>query len=204
MRKIISVIITSVILLMTAISYAEDNKLPEQHTTPEKITLYQQPNVKSVTTSAIETSRPIIPIFTQGEWTKVADPSNGNVGWVQNEILKKQGLPTVKTTMQSVRSSDGSGYKLMESFSGGKPIDQKQMDELLQKWQVKREQMQKVFNQVLQENAKTLGALAKELQDPNLQIPLLLPVLQPVVIIPNKAEGFVAKPVSAKEETSSK
>lgn len=160
-------------LLMFSTSYAETKS-------DGKITLYQQPDVKSAVVEVITSSQAIMPIFTQGEWTKVADPGNGNVGWVSNEALKQQRIPMVKTITQNVNSPNGSGYKIMQ-FGSSQPFDQKQMDDMIKNWQAQQGNVQRMFSQMLEQSAANLNTLAKQMQQQNIQLPMIIPL----VVVPD-------------------
>jgi hypothetical protein len=52
--------------------------------------MYDQPQNNAKVTGTIDTSKGIMPIYTpQGDWVKIADPRNGNVGWVKKSDLTK-------------------------------------------------------------------------------------------------------------------
>ncbi len=114
---------------------------------------------------------------------KVADPSNGNVGWVSNETLKQQQVPMIKAVTQTLNLPNApnvTGYKLMQ-FGSSTPLDQKQIDEMMKNWQTQQTNLQHMLGQLLQQNATTLNNLAKEVQQQNIQLPMILPV----IVMPN-------------------
>lgn len=175
MRKIIASLIALLLTAAVGSAYADTKPV-------EQISLYQQPDAKSAVAGTIAPGQAIMPIFTQGEWTKIADPSNGNVGWVSNATLQQYRMPQVKTITQSTTTPNGSGYKVMQ-FGGTMPFDQKQLDELMKNWQAQQGNMQRVFGQMLEQSAVNLEALAKEMQKQNFQFPMIVPL----VVMPNNA-----------------
>jgi len=70
LKKIFLILIS---LFFTSLSYAQN------------ISLYDQPNGNAKVIGKIDTASGIIPIFKPqtGDWVKVADPRNGNVGWIK-------------------------------------------------------------------------------------------------------------------------
>lgn len=196
MQKTLRFFLTLSISLFVFNAYAEANK-PVAAPTPTSLSLYQQPDTKSPVVGSIPANQPIMPIFTQGQWTKIADPSNGNVGWVSNDTLKQQGIPYTKIITQSLNGPNQTGSKTVE-YMGPVPVNEQQMSEAMKKWQTQRNQIQSRFNQILQQNIKALDALSKEIQDPDFQFPMVIPVLQPVVVMPNKPLDKMVVPAEAK------
>jgi SH3-like domain-containing protein len=75
------------------------------------INLYDQPDEKAKVIGTVDLSAGIIPILTpkEGSWIKVADPRNGNVGWIKsNEMNADGGNPSAVTFTQRV-INNGSG-----------------------------------------------------------------------------------------------
>lgn len=58
------------------------------------ITMYEQPAANAKSIGALDSESGIITIFTpkNSEWTKVADPRNGNVGWIKNSDMGNAGF----------------------------------------------------------------------------------------------------------------
>lgn len=53
------------------------------------LNLYDQPKTDAKVVGKIDTESGFVPIFTPkpGDWMKVGDPKNGNVGWIQTKQL---------------------------------------------------------------------------------------------------------------------
>jgi len=67
------------------------------------LSLYQNPDSKSNVIASVKEGQAIIPIFHHGEWIKVGDPSNGNVGWVTQAALEKSGYPQVSMSISGTQ-----------------------------------------------------------------------------------------------------
>jgi transcription termination factor NusB len=67
------------------------------------LSLYQNPDSTSNVIASVKEGQAIIPIFKKDDWVKVGDPSNGNVGWVSNDELKKSGFPQVSMQISGSR-----------------------------------------------------------------------------------------------------
>ncbi len=67
MRTIRSSIIAAMLMLIASLAYADEKPA-------DKISLYQTPDAKSAVVGVIATGQPMMPIFTQGEWTRLQIP----------------------------------------------------------------------------------------------------------------------------------
>lgn len=76
LRKFLLTVILS--LVVSSVAFAQS------------ISLYDQPDQNAKVVGTADLSSGIIPIYTpkEGAWIKVADPRNGNVGWVKMSDLK--------------------------------------------------------------------------------------------------------------------
>jgi hypothetical protein len=59
------------------------------------LSLYQNPDSTSNVIGTVKEGQAIIPIFNRGDWIKVGDPTNGNVGWVTKDMLQKSSYPQI-------------------------------------------------------------------------------------------------------------
>lgn len=57
---------------------------PSLTSTP-KVALYAKPNAKSKIVGRVKPWHHLVPIYAQGEWIEVGDPSNGMVGWINKK-----------------------------------------------------------------------------------------------------------------------
>jgi len=103
------------------------------------ITLYEQPKVDAKAVGTVDSNNGIILIFTpkDSQWIKVADPKNGNVGWIKQSDLAtgtKNNNASVSVTQRFV--STGSTpqtfqiiYNGPQSFTHTESVTLKQMEE---------------------------------------------------------------------------
>src|SRR5579862_7993253 len=80
MKKLVAVFL---LLGMSSICYAKSLKL------------YDEPKADAKVVGTVESDKGIITIFSpskESEWVKVADPRNGNVGWVRSSEMKGIGI----------------------------------------------------------------------------------------------------------------
>lgn len=86
------------------------------------INLYQDPKTNAPVVGQIDPAKGIMPIFTpQGStWVKVADPSNGNVGWIQQKDLN---LPSGTSMSIQQKTVDANGKESNLLMQMGKPLN---------------------------------------------------------------------------------
>jgi hypothetical protein len=70
----------------------------------KEINIYEQPKLDSKIVAKVDLAAGIIPIFApkNSEWMKIADPKNGNVGWIQSSELKDAGAASYTFTQQVI------------------------------------------------------------------------------------------------------
>lgn len=125
------------------------------------IQLFEQPNAQSKIIATIPQGQPIIPIYTEKDWTKIADPSNGNVGWVNNETLTQQGMVFTKTITKSVSAPNEKGTQVI-NYSGNQAFDEKQVQELMDNWQKTQENFSKTFNQMMNQGIEDINRFLQQ------------------------------------------
>ena len=108
------------------------------------LSLYQNPDSKSNVIASVKEGQAIIPIFHHGDWIKVGDPSNGNVGWVTKEALQKSGYPQVSM-----------------SVSGTK--DPKEVQKMMDKIQKQQEEFQASISHYMQQSTENMTKLNQNL-----------------------------------------
>lgn len=114
------------------------------------VTLRQEPSAEAKSVGVVDLSKGIVPIFTpkDSDWVKVADPTNGNVGWIKQNEFKNANSASIQVNQQSVGPNgkvEDSGF----SLHVGKPIDMNDP-----KVQANIKEMKKLQTKV-QENMKT-------------------------------------------------
>lgn len=86
------------------------------------LSLRQEPNATSPVIATVDTAKGIMPIYSPkgSDWIKIADPSNGNVGWIKQSELSQANTASVMMKQETI-SSDGksTGYTVQV----GKPMD---------------------------------------------------------------------------------
>ncbi len=108
------------------------------------LSLYQNPDSKSNVIATVKEGQAIIPIFTQGDWIKVGDPTNGNVGWVSKDTLQKSGYPQMSVQISGSR-------------------DPKQAKEIMDRIEKQQQQFQASISHYMQQNVENMTQLNQNL-----------------------------------------
>ena len=175
MKILVSMLIF--LLIITATAFADPSIA-----TSKGITLYEQPDSKSKVVGTIAAGNALIPIFRQNNWLKVADPSNGNVGWVSNETLSQPNLPIIRTFSQTI-IRPGSQNNPMLPANALPSIDEQQVQEFLRNWQVQQKNMGQALNQLFNQSIVNFNTLLRTFNEQEAQF-ANSPLLQPVQVTP--------------------
>lgn len=156
MKKIILFIITSLFFCNT---WAETSS-------SQAIELHEQPDPKSKIVGTIAPNEALIPIFSKDHWLKVADPNNGNVGWISDEVFKQQNIPYIKIYTQKMGNPNSSSYQIIQYSGNTLPAEMNpQINQFLKNWQVQQQTMQQVFSQLLNQGMSNLNAMVQYLNE---------------------------------------
>jgi len=77
--KILATIIISCLLSFSTIAFSKKTSAP--------IKLLTSPNAKAKVIAIIPSGTPVMPIFQNKTWVKIANPKNGDVGWIKESNL---------------------------------------------------------------------------------------------------------------------
>ena len=146
----------------------------------KSINLYEEPKSDSKIVGTIDPSAGIVPIFTpkQGDWVKVGNPNNGNVGWVKSNDLAQSG-----------KTSNGFSFTQKIESTGNEPgtyviklgipttLTKEQMDALYKQIQTQQAVIQQNVQKIIQEifNNNQTGSTVG------------FPIVMPVVVVPTNA-----------------
>lgn len=143
----------------------------------KNINLYDQPKADAKVVGTIDSDTGIIPIFTPKDnkaWVKVADPRNGNVGWIKNSDIDTGATSGFTFTQHTISSGKGPGT--YQVFQFGTPNQQ-----------ISPEQAQKMINQIQARQQAIQEDTAKMMQDIYKSMDLSnFPVIMPVIVLPQQ------------------
>tara|TARA_R110000868_G_scaffold400383_1_gene674730 strand:- start:786 stop:1361 length:576 start_codon:yes stop_codon:yes gene_type:complete len=145
------------------------------------IEMYEQPKSGSKAVGKIDSASGIMIIFSPKDnkaWTKVADPKNGNVGWVKTSELGHDGF-----SYSVVTTGDGAGsYRVFQYGSGIDMTSPKKVQDDFTRMQLRQQTMQRDMQHMMNDMFNSFYYPA--------------PFIMPVLVVPEKS--MQAKPVKAK------
>lgn len=161
-------VVTLTIFLTPALSFANS------------IDLRAEPNDQAKVTGTIDLSAGIIPIYTpkDSQWVKVADPRNGNTGWVKASALKDSNGNVISFSQQI--SDNGSGQSIQMLQTGGNQLTPDQKKKLEAQLQQQEQTAKETLMKAQKSIAEVMEGLKKMYQQ-QLQImeqsgfPVLMP-----------------------------
>ncbi len=124
------------------------------------VNLREQPTDQSKIIGTADLSAGIIPIYTprNSQWTKIADPSNGNTGWIKtNELKDSKG--NIITFRQQI-STGGSGQSVEMMQTTGTPLTPEQNKNL----EMQMQQQEITAKETLMKAQKSIGDVMEGLQ----------------------------------------
>ena len=149
----------------------------------KNINLYDQPLDNAKVVGSVDLAAGIIPIYTPKDntaWVKVADPRNGNVGWVKSADMSDKNGSTF-TFSQEISSDQGNKPQSYQITVNGQP--QKLAQPVLAKPQPQdmiqfiRDQQQKLLNSA-QQMINNINQINQQ------QGTTAVPVIMPIVVAP--------------------
>lgn len=123
--------IPTVILSLPAATFAKE------------ISLYDQPKTDAKAIRTIDLSAGIIPIYTPKDsgWVKIADPKNGDVGWVKSsDVNSASTSQSIFTFTQSVDNKTPTTYRIMQ-FGQPTNLTPEQSKALVKQMQKEQQEM---------------------------------------------------------------
>jgi len=162
MKKMLPLIIFC-LSIITSTVYAKDIKM------------YEKPNAKSHVVSLLKPGQQLIPVYypNKGDWIKVANPKNGDVGWVKiNAFNGETILPDGQRATQTLSTQPGKGYQITIKSQSSKDdanapaaIDQADIDAAMKEFQQKATQIQESMQIIMKNMAQQIGEMQKALPD---------------------------------------
>ncbi|EKD53624.1 MAG: hypothetical protein ACD_60C00166G0001 [uncultured bacterium] len=118
----------------------------------KNLNLYEEPKTDAKVIGTIDPSKGIVPIFTpkSGDWIKIGDPQNGNVGWVKMSDLKEAGqTPSGFSFSSQMIGNDKTPGSYVIQFGDPDSTITKQTEALFKQIGAQQEIIQKNIQQVM-------------------------------------------------------
>ncbi len=116
----------------------------------KNVNLYEQPKTDAKVVGVIDPAAGIVPIYTprQGDWVKVGDPKNGNVGWVKSADLVGS---NISTGFSFTQGTTNNGQPVVPLMKFGFPqLTPEQTEALYKQLQAQQELFQRNMQQMMQ------------------------------------------------------
>lgn len=205
MRYFISLIFSCCLLLLTGAVHAETGGTRQVY--GQSVSIYAEPQTKSKIITTIAQGHSLIPVFEQKDWVKVANPDNGDIGWVQKTIFD-QNTRTVGTVNNNAnvreylitnKDKDGKAqgtYRII-TYSNTKPLDEQQAQALFNRIKEQQRRMQESFNRMMDDAFHDFGirGLYRSWDDDDMGFFNAAPDEQTVAVKPTE-NSSTAKPKS--------
>lgn len=104
------------------------------------INLYSEPKTDSKVTGTVNIEDGVTIVYTpkSGEWIKVANPTNGDVGWIKSSDLGGNGY-----NMRIMTSGDGThSYSVYQFGAGSSQYNQQQLEKKMRQFEKQQRMMQ--------------------------------------------------------------
>ncbi|SRR5579883_81307 len=164
--------ITSFFLALLIVSFASVSLA-------KTLNLYDQPVANAKVVSTADSKNGLIVVFTpkNSEWVKVADPTNGNVGWVKSADLGNTGM-----NFNVISTGDGTkGFQIIQ-YGGSQHYTAEEAQQAMKQAQQVMEQMHLQQQTIQRDIQQMMQDMMKAMQQQNMTFPMILPI----VVVPEK------------------
>jgi hypothetical protein len=188
--------------LFPSFSLAASQKAPEKPIHIPEFPIYVEANKKSKIIKKVPINTPLIAIFKQKDWVKVADRSNGDVGWLSKNDYQKALETWQKSRTQTLwfNTQQKPNEKIaIVAYKNGKELSEKEARTLYQQIKKRQEAQERAINQWFHSMNAFFNRMQYEMQfGPAWFEPF--PVIQPIVIVEKTAQAEEEKNATSKEK----
>ena len=137
------------------------------------INYYDQPKAESKLLGTMDSESGVITIYKpkEGDWIKVADPRNGNVGWI-----KSSELGNTNFNLNVINGNNGNQTYHVIQFGNVEPVTNEQVNQYMKKMHERhnkmQQDMQKMMNDMMQDPWFGWGHF---------------PMIMPIIVVPEKS-----------------
>lgn len=157
----------SILILLVSLSY-----IGFTNAFAKVLNLYAEPKDNAKIVATIDSGLGIITIFTpkESEWIKVADPKNGNVGWIKSQDLNGGTQFSFKIM---TKGDNNAGYQIIESNMT--PYQTTQLKGFIKEMRERQQKLQKDMQKLMDEMTADFN---KNWMN--------FPMIMPVIVVPEK------------------
>lgn len=169
----------------------------------EQIKLYEEPKTDSKVVGTFDLSTRVIPIYTPntGDWIKIADPNNGNLGWVKISDLKSaKGNSTGTYTQKIIRNGQGGSNSYFNEFGQAPaPMTKKRNHKMAHRLHLQKQKIQQSTQRAMQEMVDDISNFSKYHSE-WMTMFANLPFIMPNFVAPTNEQTNSPECVSAPED----
>lgn len=154
------------------------------------LTLYDQPKTDAKTLGTIDSEAGIIPIFSpkNSDWIKVADPQNGNVGWIKSSELTAGSASGFSFSQKFISNGKGPQSYIIQ-FGTPKMLTPEESQAFAKRLQEQTQAIQKQTQKMMQDMYTDFN-----------QLDMPYPIIMPIIVMPNTNAAQSNKPIAPKAQ----
>jgi hypothetical protein len=141
------------------------------------IPLYDQPNANGKVSGSINSENGIIVIYTpkdNNSWIKVADPNNGNVGWVKSaDVNAITSSGNFSLTQHIINTGKGQNAYFIQ-YGTPKGMTPEQTQNWIKQMQLRQQTIENDMNHMMEDMYKNMGTFMN------------FPIFVPVIMLPQQ------------------
>jgi hypothetical protein len=206
MKTIIN-IFTFTLLMFASLAYAEVGGIMQVPT--NGITIYTEPTASAKAVATLAAGQQLIPVYQQKNWVKVANPANGDIGWVkQADLQQAASAKSQQAMMQNVviTQQNGADKKVYQIDANGniQVLKGTQADAVIKKMTEQQQQMQDQFNKMMSNAWQNYLITQDVFKKFNQQVDWQMSNMMPPIIVINKTDGNVKQDNTKSQPASNK
>lgn len=159
-------------LVLSSLIFAAEKPTIDYH-------IYQDNSTQSKVVGELKQNMTVIPIFYSKNMVKIANPKNGDVGWVNKQALSNTSIRVPIIMHHHGKNADQSSYEVI-TYSNNQLTPQ-QTEALMQRLNRQEYRMQRLM-------AEDFQMMQDQFNDPffnNMSMPVLL---QPIIVMPQQSK----------------
>lgn len=150
------------------------------------INLYDQPKNDAKAIGSIDTNTGIIPIYApKGDWVKVGDPRNGNVGWIKTQDFKNLGnVNSINFSQRIVNTNQNpQGYQVMQMGAFPQQLTPEQSQAMFKDMEARRRLFEREMHQMMDNMFRNNQMMWSN-----------MPMIVPVILVPQNPQVTTKQP----------
>lgn len=205
--KLINLTFSLLFLFISSLAYADIGGIIQVQ--GKNIALYAEPTANAKTVANVTVGQQLIPVYQQKDWVKVANPANGEIGWVkQNDLQQTTPALSHQAVMQNyvITQQNGTDKKVFQIDAKGdvQALKDEQAETVIKQMTEQQQQMQEQFNKMMS-NARQNYLITQEIFNKfNQQMGMQMPTMMPSIIVINKADSNANKPATGTQPVANK